>query len=138
MHLIFDIEVFLSIADRSLINRQNQVSFLVYRQGNKRKVGRSVGKIKIKLFNFQSWYFFKNNILHSKHRRKPRNLYIVYYNNDKCFLLLVTYISLLYFFFFFFQKAENHRLKKASWPKFIILIFCSIGSVDQQINLVSP
>ena len=42
------------------------------------------------------------------------------------------------FYLFFFQKAENHRLKKASWPKFIILIFCSIGSVDQQINLVSP
>ena len=116
MHLIFDIEVFLSIADRSLINRQNQVSFLVYRQGNKRKVGRSVGKIKIKLFNFQSWYFFKNNILHSKHRRKPRNLYIVYYDNDKCFLLLVTYISLLYFFFFF-SKSRKSQIKESQLAK---------------------
>ena len=117
MHLIFDIEVFLSIADRSLINRQNQVSFLVYRQGNKRKVSRSVGKIKIKLFNFQSWYFFKNNILHTKHRRKPRNLYIVYYNNDKCFLLLVTYISLLYFISYFFSKSRKSQIKESQLAK---------------------
>ena len=117
MHLIFDIEVFLSIADTSLINRQNQVSFLVYRQGNKRKVSRSVGKIKIKLFNFQSWYFFKNNILHTKHRRKPRNLYIVYYNNDKCFLLLVTYISLLYFIYYFFSKSRKSQIKESQLAK---------------------
>ena len=51
-----------------------------------------------------------------------------------------------YFFFFFFQKAENNRLKKASWPKFCNIIFWfllkirsvgrSVGHVDQQINLV--
>ena len=48
-----------------------------------------------------------------------------------------------FYFLSFFQKAENNRLKKASWPKFcnIILFLLKIGSVepvDQQINLVSP
>ena len=27
------------------------------------------------------------------------------------------------FYFFFFQKAENNRLKKASWSKFCNIIF---------------
>ena len=36
------------------------------------------------------------------------------------------------FYFFFFQKAENNRLKKASWSKFCNIIFMfllKIGSV---------
>ena len=45
-------------------------------------------------------------------------------------------------YFFSFQKAENSRLQK-SWPKcFNIFLFLlkiwSVGSVDQQINLVPP
>ena len=36
----------------------------------KSRVDRSVGKIKIVLFDFWGWYFFKNNIFHGKHRRK--------------------------------------------------------------------
>ena len=45
---------------------------------------------------------------------------------------------------FFLQKAENNRLKKASWPKLCNIIFLfllkivSVGPADQQINLVSP
>ena len=47
-------------------------------------------------------------------------------------------------FLYFFQKAENNRLKKASWPKLCNIIFLfllkivSVGPADQQINLVSP
>ena len=36
-------------------------------------------------------------------------------------------------------KAENNRLKKASWPKFwniFFLFLLKVGSVDQQINFV--
>ena len=56
-----------------------------------------------------------------------------------CFYKFVMF----YFLLFFFQKAENNRLKKASWPKFcdVFLFFLkveSVGPVDQQINLVSP
>ena len=56
-----------------------------------------------------------------------------------CFYKFVMF----YFLLFFFQKAENNRLKKASWPKFCNIIFLllfkigSVGPVDQQINLVS-
>ena len=48
------------------------------------------------------------------------------------------------FYFYFFQKAENNSFKKASWSKFYHIIFLSllkigsVGSVGQQINLVSP
>ena len=46
--------------------------------------------------------------------------------------------------FFFFKKQKIIDLKKASWPKFCNIIFLfllkigSVGTVDQQINLVSP
>ena len=57
---------------------------------------------------------------------------------------MVIYISFLCFIlFFFFQKAENNRLKKASWSKFCNIIFLfllkirSAGLTDQQLNLVS-
>ena len=48
------------------------------------------------------------------------------------------------FYFFFLQRAENNRLKKASWLKFFNIIFLfllkvmSVGPVDQQINFVLP
>ena len=49
------------------------------------------------------------------------------------------------FYFFLIQKAENNRLKKASWPKlFCNIIFCflpkvgSVGHVDQQTNFALP
>ena len=51
---------------------------------------------------------------------------------------------MFHFFFFYSQKAENNRLKKASWPKFCNIIFLfllkigSIGPVDQQISLFLP
>ena len=54
------------------------------------------------------------------------------------------FFILFYFFFFVFQKAENNLLKKASRPKFCNIIFSfllkieSVGSVDQQTNLVWP
>ena len=57
---------------------------------------------------------------------------------------LCKFVILYFFFFFFFQKAENNRLKKASWLKFCNIIFlvllkiALVGPVDQQINLVSP
>ena len=46
-------------------------------------------------------------------------------------------------FLYFFQKAENNRLKKASWPKlcniFLFLLKAgSVGPVDQQINFALP
>ena len=47
-----------------------------------------------------------------------------------------------FMFLFFFQKAENNRLKKASWSKFCNIIFLfllkvgSVGPVDQHINFV--
>ena len=94
------------------------------------------------LFDSQGQYFLKNIILHSKHRRKTLEC-IIYYNNDKCFLVLVIYMFVM-FYFFFLQKAENNRLKKASWPTFcnIILLFLlklgTVGPVDQQINYVLP
>ena len=61
--------------------------------------------------------------------------FVVYINLLCLFLLLLIII---------FQKAENKRLKKASWPKFCNIIFLfllkigSVGPADQQINLVSP
>ena len=63
---------------------------------------------------------------------------------DKCFLVFVICMFAMFFFYIFLRKAENNRLKKASWPKFCNIIFSillkigSVGSVDQQINLVSP
>ena len=67
---------------------------------------------------------------------------MIYYNNDKCLLVLVIYAILLCFISFFLQKEENNSFKKASRPKFctiflFLLKIGSIGSVDQQINLVS-
>ena len=35
---------------------------------------------------------------------------------------LCEFVILYFFFFFFFQKAENNRLKKASWLKFCNII----------------
>ena len=64
-------------------------------------------------------------------------------NNDKCFLVLVIYMFVM-FYFFFLQRAENYRLKKASWLTFFNIIFLfllkvvSVGPVDQQINFVLP
>ena len=49
----------------------------------------------------------------------------------------------MFYFVFFFQKAENNRLKKASWSKFCNIIFLFLlkirlaGLTDQQLNLVS-
>ena len=55
-----------------IFNKGNQVNFLVYEQDSKKKKkGRSVGKIKITLFESWGRHFFKNNILHSKRRKKP-------------------------------------------------------------------
>ena len=54
------------------------------------------------------------------------------------------YLYKFVMFYFFFQKAENNRLKKASWSKFCNIIFIfllkigSVRPVNQQINLVSP
>ena len=65
--------------------RRKQVNFLVYGQHSKKKKkkeGWSVGEIKIILFNSYGRYFFENNILHSKRRRKTHN-FIIYYNEDK-------------------------------------------------------
>ena len=81
--------------------RRKQVNFLVYGQHSKKKKkkrgekcprkkkkkkkkkeGWSVGEIKIILFNSYGRYFFENNILHSKRRRKTHN-FIIYYNKDK-------------------------------------------------------
>ena len=76
----------------------------------------------------------------SKHQRNLQ--FIIYYNNDKCLLVFVIY-QIYLSSFVIFQKAENNRLKKASWPKFCNIIFLillkiePVGSVDQQINLVS-
>ena len=48
-------------------------------------------------------------------------------------------ISLLCFMSFLFQKAENSRLKKFCNIIFLFLLKIGlVGSVDQQINLVSP
>ena len=40
-------------------------------------------------------------------------------------LLGFGYLYKLYYIYisYFFQKAENNRLKKASWPKFCNIIF---------------
>ena len=55
-------------------------------------------------------------------------------------MVLVIFISLLCFISFF-QKAENDRLKKASWPKYCNIVFFlflikigSVGPEDQQIK----
>ena len=77
---------------------------------------------------------------------KKISQFIIYCNKDKCLLFLVIYNIYYAFFYYpiFFQKAENSRLKKASWPKFcnaIFLFLLKIGSggpVDQQISLGSP
>ena len=49
------------------------------------------------------------------------------------------------FYFFVIQKADNNRLKKASWSKlFCNIIFCFlskvglVGPVDQQNNFALP
>ena len=69
---------------------------------------------------------------------------MIYFINNKCFLVLVIYMFVM-FYFFLIQKAENNRLKKASWPKlFCNIIFCflpkvgSVGHVDQQTNFALP
>ena len=53
--------------------RRNQVDLLVYGQDSK-KIGRSVGKVKIILLDFKGQFFFLNDILHIKHQRKTHNL----------------------------------------------------------------
>ena len=56
--------------------------------------------------------------------------------------MLLGFGFLHVFYIFFLQKAENNRLKKASWPKFCNIIFLflftvgSVDYVDQQINFV--
>ena len=44
-----------------------------------------------------------------------------------CFYKFVMF----YFLLFFFQKAENNRLKKASWPKFCNIIFLFLLKTGQ-------
>ena len=75
--------------------------------------------------------------------QKKSSQFIVY-DNDKLLSCGYLYKFVMFYFFFFFQKAENNRLKKASWPKFcnIISLFLLkiglVGPVDQQIKLVPP
>ena len=57
--------------------------------------------------------------------------------------MLLDFGYLEVYFLFFLQKAENNRLKKASWPNVYTIFLCllkveSVGHVDQHINLVSP
>ena len=74
-HKIILLKQLLFICSNILIIRRNQVNFLIYGQDSKKnRVGRSVGKIKIILFDSQGRFFLKNNILHGKHIRKTRNL----------------------------------------------------------------
>ena len=106
-----------------------------------KKQGQLVGKIKIILLDFQGQYFFKKYYFAQQIQKKNAKC-IIYYNNDKCFLVLVICMSVM-LYVFFLQKAENNRLKKASWPKlcniFLFLLKAgSVGPVDQQINFALP
>ena len=62
-------------------------------------------------FSFSgSLFFFKKNIiLNSKHRKKNAKC-AIYYNNDKCLFVLVINMFVM-FYSFFLQKAENSILK---------------------------
>ena len=93
--------------------RQNQVNSMVYGQDSKKKLGRSVGKIKI-LFDSLGWYFFKNNILHSKHGRK-----IVYYLYNIVYYLYKFVMFYFFFFFFFFKKQKIIDLKNSQFTKIL-------------------
>ena len=39
--------------------------------------------------------------------------------------------AMFYLFVFFFQKAENNRLKKASWSKSGNIIFLFLSEIDR-------
>ena len=99
----------------------HKLIFLVYRQDSEIEIKtvELADKIEIILFDSYGQYFFKNIILHNKHRRKT----LIYYNNDKCLLVLVIYVFVM-FYFFFLQKAENNRLKKGQLAKLCNIFFC--------------